>query len=366
MPRTSTFPLAEPSVRRRITDAVGLLTTPFLPDDYLTVVNPLWSFRELRGRVEEVRRQTSNASTIVIRPGREWPGHRPGQHLAVGVDVDGRRHWRSYSLTSDPEREDGCVSITVKRVDDGTVSRHFVDTVKEGDLIRLGPAEGEFLLTEPLPAKMLFLTAGSGITPVMSMLRHLARHGGLQDAVHVHSARDENDVIFGRQLRKVDTQLPGLRVHERHSGADGRLTMDDLVEIVPDYREREVWACGPGGLLDAIEDHWEAEGISAHLHLERFELKTSDADVENTGGTATLTKSGTEAEVAEGQSILDAGEAAGALMPSGCRMGICHTCVVPLTSGTVVNLQTGETIEGEGQEIQTCICTAAGDVELTV
>ena len=106
--------------------AVRSLFTPLLPDDYLELINPLWSTRELRGRIERIDPETPEAATVLIRPGFEWPGHRPGQYLRIGVVVDGIHHWRAYSLTSEPDRPDGCISITPKLVEAGKVSPYFV------------------------------------------------------------------------------------------------------------------------------------------------------------------------------------------------------------------------------------------------
>src|SRR5688572_30166072 len=179
-------------LQRTALRAVRALFTPLLPDDYLELINPLWSTRELRGRIERIERETSDAVTVVIRPGYEWLGHRPGQYLRIGVVVDGVHHWRAYSLTSDPDRPDGCISITPKLVDSGKVSPHLVAKATPGTIVRLGGVEGTFTLPDPVPEKLLFISAGSGITPIMSMLRHLDTSGELRDVVHVHSARTED------------------------------------------------------------------------------------------------------------------------------------------------------------------------------
>src|SRR6476469_47546 len=119
-----------------------------------------------------LRRLAEAAATLVIRPGKDWAGHVPGQYLRVGVYVDGVRLWRTYSLTHGP-RPDGCISITVKGIPDGVVSNHLVRTVRAGQMIHLGQAEGDFVLADPMPGKLLLVTAGSGITPVIGMLRNL-------------------------------------------------------------------------------------------------------------------------------------------------------------------------------------------------
>ena len=108
-----------PELQRKALRAARFLFTPLLPDDYLELINPLWSTRELRGRIERIERETADAVTVLIRPGYEWMGHKPGQYTRVGVVVDGVFHWRAYSLTSDPGRPDGLISITPKLVDSG-------------------------------------------------------------------------------------------------------------------------------------------------------------------------------------------------------------------------------------------------------
>ena len=259
--------------------------TPLLPDDYLELINPLWSTRELRGRVERVERETDDTRTIVIRPGWEWPGHEPGQYLRVGVIVDGVHHWRAYSLTSDPGRPDGCISITPKLVPEGKVSPHLVEQTKPGSIVRLGGVEGTFKLPDEAPEKVLFLSAGSGVTPIMAMLRCLERQGALADVVHLHSARTEDDVIFGSRMRAIAERHPGYRLCERHTSAEPRLGPEDLDALCPDWRERETFMSGPAELLDAMTEHWEAHGDPERLHMERFQPKIGGDAEAGEGGT---------------------------------------------------------------------------------
>jgi len=185
----------------------------------------------------------------------------------------------------------------------------------------------------------------------------------LDGAVLVHCDRTPQDLVFGPQLRTLATST-GLRLMERHTSVVGRLTPDALAEAVPDWAARQTWACGPAGLLDALATHWERFGDPNALHVERFVPPTPAADAGVTGGSVTFTTSGITASSGPGTPVLVAGEVAGALLPNGCRMGICHTCVGTLRSGAVRDLRSGELHNTPGEVVRTCVTGAAGDVEI--
>lgn len=343
------------------------LFTPLLPDDYLELINPLWSTQELRGRIMSVVPETEDAATVTIKPGWDWPGHQPGQYLRIGLVIDGVHHWRAYSLTSDPDRPDGAICITPKLVDGGKVSPYLVRHASPGTVVRLGGVEGGFVLPEPLPDRLLFVSAGSGITPIMSMLRHLEGAGALRDAVHLHSARTEAQTIFGPRLRALDERCRGYRLHLQLTGERGRLAPEHLDELCPDWRRRETFVCGPAGMLDAMAAHWEAHADRRRLHMERFQPSDTVGDAERgEGGTIRFTRSGIEASSDGEKPILHAGEDAGATLPYGCRMGICHTCVGRLCSGRVRDLRTGKVSGSEGEMVRTCINAPEGAIEIAL
>ena len=347
--------------RRRALGAVRTLFTPLLPDDYLELINPLWSTQELRGRVERIERQTADAVTIVIKPGADWDRHQPGQYLRVGVIVDGVHHWRAYSITSEPSEDFIC--ITPKLVKEGKVSPHLTTTLRPGTVLRLGGVEGDFTLPDPRPAKPLFISAGSGVTPIMSMLRALDREDEIHDIVHVHSARTEDDVIFGPRLRELAERCDGFRLHLQLTADQGRISPPHLEEICPDWRERETFLSGPSDMLDAMEEHWEREGDRARLHMERFQPKVGFTE-EGEGGEISFLASDTKTEADGGTPILVAGEECGLDLPYGCREGICHTCTGKLCSGRVRDLRNGNVYGTEGEMIRVCISAPEGPVEV--
>ncbi|MBB2771260.1 MULTISPECIES: ferredoxin reductase [Mycolicibacterium] len=340
------------------------ITTPLLPDDYLQLANPLWSARELRGRVIDVRRETEDSATLVIKPGWGFTfDYQPGQYIGIGLLIDGRWRWRSYSLTSSPRSGGRTITITVKAMPEGFLSTHLVGGVAPGTIVRLAAPQGNFVMPDPAPAKVLFLTGGSGITPVMSMLRTLVRRDQITDVIHVHSAPTETDVMFGGELAALQGSHAGYRLHLRTTRTQGRLDLSRLDEIVPDWRERQAWACGPEGMLNDAERVWGQAGIADELHLERFAV--TKAAPHGAGGTVTFARSGKTVDADAATSLMDAGEKAGIQMPFGCRMGICQSCVVPLVDGHVRDLRTGAEHEA-GSRIQTCVSAASGDCVLDV
>lgn len=364
---------ARPAWVERLIEAATIVTTPVVPHDYVDMVAPLQSRVALMARVERVRHETDRTVSLWLRPGVLWRSHRPGQYVRLGVDVDGVRHWRTYSLTSKPAPagtpgEAGLLQVTVTEVPDGKVSSHLVRRTTVGDILHLDAADGDFTMSDPRPGKILFLGAGSGITPIMGLLRGHRWHGpDAPDVVVVQSARTPAERLFADELPAIAERF-GIRLITRHTAQEGRLALSELDEVVPDWRERTTWACGPASMLDDCEEFWEAAGLRDQLLTERFRT------VEITpgeGGLATFDEGGslTEVDTDGATTLLDAGEEAGLLLPSGCRMGICHSCVLTLTEGAVRDLRDGSLVLATPEDpalVQTCVTTAAGDCHLEV
>ena len=333
------------------------LATPLVPGDFLDLVSPLRRGAELRGRVVAVQRH-HGAATVTIQPGRGWRPHRAGQYTRIGIEVDGVRVWRAYSITSpiDAAR----LTITIREIPDGIVSTHAVSVLRPGTMLLLDQAAGDFVLPDPLPDKALFLTAGSGITPIIGMLRNHR----LADAVVVHSSPHRHDMLFLDELTGWHQQ-GRIRLITRFTDdpGPGRLDVRSIGDLVPDWCERPTWACGPTGLLDDAEAHWRAEGVAEALHTERFRPHLT---VVGDGGDVTFSPTGITVSADAATPLLDVGEDAGVLMPSGCRMGICFNCVVSLLDGAVRDLRTGEVTQASDHPplIQTCVSAAAGPCHL--
>ncbi|MEO6324735.1 MAG: iron-sulfur cluster-binding domain-containing protein, partial [Thermoanaerobaculia bacterium] len=241
-----------------------------------------------------------------------------------------------------------------------------------GAYVQLGLHEGNFVLPEGAQVRPLFLTAGSGITPIMSMLRSLASRSTLSDVVHLHFAPRPQDVIFGAELARLAAEHPGYRLHlvttrESASGeSDARrhLTLDELSGACPDFREREAFACGPQGLLSSAESLWSLAGLPHRLHIERFRAAMAAAPSGAVGGLVRFNRSQARAEANGGTNLLRVAEEAGLAPAHGCRMGICHSCDVALLSGCVRDLRNNRLTDQPGTKVQLCVSAASGPVEL--
>ena len=362
------------SLIRKVSDAFAY---PLSASHYIELVNPLWVSHSMQARIEAVWDETATARTITLRPGNNWRSFKPGQHLRVGIPIGGRHFTRTYSISSVPEADDGCFTITVKAIPNGFVSNHIVRQLKVGDYIPIGIPQGDFYLPDAQPVKPLFITAGSGITPIMSMLRTLDKEQRFPDTKHIHYAPQSYDVIFGQELKAFEkkygrysltciyTRAPGEEQTEEGLKAQ-HFSQAQLESICPDWRERDVYACGPQPLLDALEAFWEANGLRRQLHTERFRASLATSHVIGQKGTVTFAQSTTKVE-SDGQiNLLRLAEDNGLNPAHGCRMGICHGCDAKLLEGCVRDLRTNELLNEAGQIIQICVCSAVGDAVIDV
>lgn len=334
------------SVKKLVNSALRQLTYPHDPREFFQVFNPLASSQYTRGMVTRVVRETDRTSTISFRVGDGWVPHVAGQWARIGVEIDGKRVWRPYSISA-AEGQDP--SITVKH--NGKVSGFLSQEARPGMILYLERPSGQFVLGDG-DSKLLFIVAGSGITPVMSMLRTLMPRRPDHDVVLIYSSRSVDDVVFGEEILELADQFPGLQPKfwftEQHNrldfGHDG-----DVEALVPDYRERRIYTCGPDSFVTQVQALAELHG--GDVVLERFDVARRASG----GGEGEIyfAQRDVNLEVRGTESILEASERAGMDLPHGCRMGICQSCIQPMLDGAVEHIRTGEIFSEPGL-IQTC------------
>jgi len=331
-------------------------------DDVLAQLHPTWALGRIKARVVEIREETPDVRSFLLRPNRRWPGFAAGQHVAVALEIRGVRHHRTYSLSSAPA--DRLLRLTVKRQPNGRVSNAMHDGLRVGDVVELSPPAGEFVLPEPLPRKLLLLSAGSGITPVASMLHELRRRDPARDVVFVHLCRTPRDAIFANELQELAASMPRLRLVTHVTAERGRLDADRLATLVPDYAERWTGLCGPASFMEMVQARWDAEGLTGRLACERFSVPVPSGRAVGAPVRVRATRSGQSFTTTGERPLLVEAEHAGLSPKHGCRIGICRTCRCRLTSGTVEDLRTGELHSEPGRLIQLCISAARTDLEL--
>jgi glycine betaine catabolism B len=279
----------------------------------------------------------------------------PGQFLTLELEINGEAINRCYTISSTPTRPH-TISITVKRQPNGVVSNWLHDNMQLSKQISVLAPAGEFTCTNHQTSKYLFLSGGSGITPLMSMSRSFYDLAENTDIAFVHCARTPTDIIFRHELALMAEQaLFNTTFICEKADADwqsptGYLTIDILKQSVPDFLQREVFTCGPGPYMAAVRELLKKAGFNmVQYHEESFnfaelansEPATSVAPALSTGLNTGLkfnvsfTKSGTQVSCAPNQFVLDAGIAAGMRLPSSCRKGLCGTCKSKLISGKV-------------------------------
>lgn len=352
-----------------LSGAVATFTTPLLPADYAGLFHPLYG-REIRGNIVSVDRHP-DFTTLAIEPSSHaaaiFSRFHAGQFIGLGVQVDGRWVWRCYSLTNAPKRADqeqrNLLSVSVRPVPDGVLSTRIADHLSPGTIIRLSAPGGDFHLPNPLPAKILFITAGAGVTPVISILRWLqANPEDFPDVIHLHSERAASPAEpFGAELRALEDAESNYQLIHRNSVTEGRIRPEEISSLIPDLDERTVLACGPTALLDSLRTR------IPNIRTESFHAPGLPGAVSamELGGEIILGTTGVTATSTGTTPILDAAEAAGVALVHGCRMGICRTCTVSVTEGTAIDLRDGAAY-GPGEQVRTCCSVPSGILKIAV
>jgi stearoyl-CoA 9-desaturase NADPH oxidoreductase len=359
---TATAPARHRIPARRLLDAIA---GPHGIDGYLEQINPTLVIDECRAEVVAVSHSTEDSVALILRPNRAWKGLRAGQFVQVSVEIDGVRHTRCYSPAS-PEGSGREVEITIKRHPGGLVSNFLAGNARPGMVIGLSQADGDFHLPDSRPDSILLIGAGSGITPLMAILRTLCAEEHAGQIALIQYAPDPNRTIYRRELDRLAAENPSFtltRSYTRAPGAgelDGHFSPAHLPQAEPSFANAETFACGPPALLDAVRGTW-ANGLEHRLHVESFVppglLPVGDP------GTGSIRFADSNLEVQNtGASILEQAEKAGVPAQSGCRMGICHTCTCRKLSGTVKNLLTEEVSTAADEEIQLCISAPLSDL----
>jgi ferredoxin-NADP reductase len=342
---------------------------------WLRELGTSWSFTAPCARVVDVIEETADTRTLVLAPGRRWPGHRAGQYVPIEIEVDGARVRRCYSISSGSAPPGARrFGITVRRVPCGRAST-ALHQLRRGAVVGLGPPAGDFMLDAPAAPRLLLVGGGSGITPIMAMIRDLAerRGGDARDVIVIHGSRNAGDAIFGPELASLAARFDWLRIHARRDDdvGCGRLDAQGVRALVPDLADREIFVCGPPGLMEVITQAARDVGALHRVHEERFVAPAarsagSAGSAVTEAVTVTLLRTGIEVVASGPGPLLAQLERAGQRPVHGCRMGICHSCRCRKLRGIVEDSVTGVVSSEPDQDIRLCVSLARSDLELAL
>lgn len=307
-----------------------------------------WQSGKLTLRCIQTVQETQDVKTFrfVHEPAKLFR-YRPGQFITLDCPVDGKIVRRSYTISSSPSRP-YVIAVTVKRVDAGRISNWLHDTLSVGDELAADGPHGKFTCAGDPEASHLFISGGSGVTPLMAMSRWLFDMAPDVDIHFLHFARTADDLIFAHELRLMERQMPGFRcsfVCSRSppdgswSGPTGRISPELLAEIVPDLSDRSVYLCGPVPFMETARGIVEQLGFDmARFKQESFggAPRTAPATGAPTAPAAVVfAKSGLERACGSSDFILDVALEAGVDAKFSCRSGQCGTCKALLVEGAV-------------------------------
>jgi ferredoxin-NADP reductase len=343
------------------------LAYPHGVDRYVELVRPLLVKREVRAEVTAVRHQTPKSVTLTLRPNENWRGLRAGQFVGMSVEIDGVRETRPYSPAGSQHAAAGALELTISTHPEGKVSRYLRDHARPGMIVGLTQAEGDFVLGDPRPERVLLVSGGSGITPVMAMLRTLCDEGFAGEIGFLNYARSSELALYGAELDELAERHEGLRVARgftrgRGRQLNGRFCREHLRPVISDHAGAATFVCGPPALIDSVRALWAQDRL-AEPTVETFTQPALSFDTDGAEGLVSFAASGREA-ANSGLPLLEQAEDAGLAPEHGCRMGICNTCSCRKTTGTVRNVFTGELSTGREEQIRICVSVPVGDVTL--
>jgi ferredoxin-NADP reductase len=343
------------------------LAYPHGVDRYVELVRPMLVRHDVRAEVTAARHQTPKSTTLTLSPNENWRGLRAGQSVGVSVEIDGVREARPYSPAGSQHAAGGVLELTVSTHPEGKVSRYLRDHARPGMVVGLTQAEGSFTLPETRPERVLLISGGSGITPVMAMLRTLCDEGFTGEVGFLNYARSLELALYGAELDRLVSGNQGLRVARgftRGGGLalTGRFCREHLRAVITDHCDAATFVCGPPALIDSVRAVWAQDGL-AEPAVEAFTAPMLNLNSDGAEGVVSFAASGRVA-ANSGLPLLEQAEDAGLAPEHGCRMGICNTCSCRKTAGTVRNVLTGEVSTARAEQIRICVSVPVGDVAI--
>lgn len=332
---------------------------------------PGWSTDGIRSKVLQVRPESADVYTLVIRPGKQWSGFKAGQHLQISAEQNGSRQTRFFSVSSAPAyfTRTGLIEMSIRVQEDGRVTPWLREAFVSGGVCLLTEAQGDFIL--PASNKpVLMIAGGSGITPFRSMINEMAAAGDTRPVHLLFYVRDDANALFRDEFEAIASKHSNIQITYMNGEKVGKFSGDHVRTHCPDFLERKVMICGPTPMIQLVRDVVSSEGVAADdimfeyfgaapIELDRSNVKDSYVSFER-GGVSAFSNAD------KPESLLDLAESQGLTPQFGCRIGVCHQCKCTKKSGVVYNTLTGQYSDTGQEEIQICVTVAVNDVVLDI
>lgn len=325
---------------------------------WLQKINPLWSMNQPLAKVVKKQIVAKDMVSLILQCNRHVQRGVAGQHHPVTVEIAGRHYERTYSLM---QVDADHLCLTVKKVDQGLVSSWLVDQSQTGDILRLGQPYGEMQQQVQTP-KLLLLAAGSGITPMLSLIEAFCQSRQLK-AISVqlmYWVKTHEDAAYAEYLKEVVENFPNFTYQIFYTQEQDQRLNPSHIDQLKSLNETTVYACGPSGFAATAETLFKHV---ASIQTEAFSLSQFDTDATDTGFiNVTLTQSNKTIAIPKGQSILSSLEHQGIKPKHGCRMGICNKCACTKAQGSTRNLLNGSANHEPSQLLKICVNSAQSDL----
>ena len=325
---------------------------------WLQKINPLWSMNQPLAKVVKKQIVAKDMVSLILQCNRHVQRGVAGQHHPVTVEIAGRHYERTYSLM---QVDADHLCLTVKKVDQGLVSSWLVDQSQTGDILRLGQPYGEMQQQVQTP-RLLLLAAGSGITPMLSLIEAFCQSRQLK-AIFVqlmYWVKTHEDAAYAEYLKEVAENFPNFTYQIFYTQEQDQRLNPSHIDQLKSLNETTVYACGPSGFVAMAETLFKHV---ASIQTEAFSLSQFDTDATDTGFiNVTLTQSNKTIAIPKGQSILSSLEHQGIKPKHGCRMGICNKCACTKVQGATKNLLNGSANHEPSQLLKICVNSAQSDL----
>lgn len=336
-------------------------------DAGLALLHPALRLNRVFARLIQRQWVADDMLELTLQANGNWRGAQPGQHVQLYLQCNGVRLSRSYSLTA--VQADGRLRLAIKHQAGGRVSPYLLQRLAVGDVLELGPVDGQLRWPETEQG-VLLLAAGSGITPLLGMLRAALAQGFNAPITLLHYVRESGQRAFVDELQALQAQHGNLQVHwslttaAAEPGAlTGRFTAEHLAAVTA-LAQRRVLACGPAGFVGQVQQCWQAAGLSTELQVEAFTPPALSTAISLRQVRLSFARSHLTTPADNQRSLLEQAEGQGLQPAHGCRQGICASCTCTLISGTVRDLRSGALFSEPGQPIRLCVSAPHGDVEI--